>query len=875
MQDIYGVFPGSDDYSHEVILKSRGRKIGLKLLNGEGSIRLNPPPRQPPPMTLEQNSFHGGRGAEVWVPNANNFYDSQNAWTSTPNKLHPTLLMRWYTGFRDAEMNMPVPGDTHKWVPLYAGSGDDPNRRLLAVAFTASASSNRERWFMILRKKGKPGTLTAVAATDSGGNPNAVIRTVTKTASDLSDPYTSYYVEFLASSVFAVTGSTTYHLQLAGASGDNPNNCWEVLCDSAAAGNKSSGDGSYTATTYSPYYRITDADVNQRIFMFAFDGAWYAVTSRVDRGNSKLYIHGCRGRATAATANVITDTGAGQYGGTWTTNQWAPANGQTWYCRIVRGTGAGQVRAVASNNATQFAVTPDFDVTPSTDSEYVIYGGSSWKEITGHGLGWVSARPVYANGTLYFPQNDTVNIRIIQLNYSNANDHGFDAESTNNNRAWFLAPSYDSALGPVMVRVNQAATSSGAPNGKAVSIARAPTSPAGTPVPFGTDLTFQTSILIGDNTYRITGLYNHQNRLFVAKEDVLYEVSGNIPVETRYGADASPNIRNGAAAVTGMDGQFYITAENDIFLISGGSSYPTNLPFNLPSARAGYAADMISVKGWLFAALDAGTGTSSIMRMSLADRTWHEQIRSFAVGRRIRGVSWLSLEDTRSHLAFECAGELLYQEMPLHGVRPTQDSGCAYQHEAVIEMATMDLLNTDPKYFGFFKLDSKNLANASNTAVYGREIALDYLLNDQIGASGANWVNAGSFGISPQDRVRIDKGSQMKIRPRLRIENNQPSNPPVAENLALSLFTRRKQYSSVSIDVNVTGEDDASGEEIWHELIDMVITADVVEVESIFSFLNHKRVSLPAEPNTAITSVDPERGFDGVLQLYIEFIPTE
>lgn len=867
-QKIRHIRPGDDNYTHELSLSGGGKKYGLKLLNGVGSIHIVPPKRQPPPIKLEQNSFHAGRGAEVWLPNANYVYDTMNAWDSTPNKLHPAPLMQWTKGLRDAEMNMPQAGDTHKWIPLYPGSGSDPNRRYQSVSFTASASTNRERCFLILKKRGTPkgNLLTLEWCADSAGSPSTVSKTVTKTVSDFAD-HISYYIEFKPSSVLAVTSGTAYHIKIYGAANDTPNDCWEVLCDNAAAGKNSSDNSSWSATTYSPYYRITDEDVNQNIFVFPFDGAQYAVTSRVDRGNSKLYIHGNRGKATAGASTTLTDTGAGQYGGTWTTDMWA-----NYKIRIIRGTGQGQVRTVSSNTGTVITVSVAWDINPSTDSEYYIYGGSQWKEITGHGLGWVSAKPKYANGTMYFPQNDTVNIRIIQLNYSNANDHGFDAESTNNNRAWFLCPSFDSSLGPIMVRANQAATASGAPNGSAISIGKAPSSPNGTPTPFGTDLTFQTSILIGDNTFRITGIYDHQNTLYVAKEDSLFTVSGNVPVKLSYGADSSPNILNGVAACTGADTNFYIAAEHDVFMITGGSSTPMNINFNIPSSRSGYVVDMTSEKGWLFAALDAGTsGDSSIMRMTLSDRSWHEQIRSFATGRQIRSVAWMNLVDTRPQLVYECAGELLYQEMPLFGVRPIQDSGMAYQHEAIIELPTIDMLNTNPKFYSFLEISSKKLANASNPAAFGREVALDYQLNDNVGS--ATWIRAGSFGISPHDKVALNLASQFKLRPRLRIESNQASNPPIIENVGLSLFQREKQYSSITLEINGLEDEGVSGEEIYSWLIDRIITADVVESESIFSFLHNKRLVLPAEPNTNITNIDPDTGWAGVLQLHAEFLP--
>lgn len=868
-QEIFGVEPGSDDFSHEIALTSKGRRYGLKLLNGVNSVHIIPPPRQAPPSKLEQNSVQNGRGAEVWIPNANQFYDSLNAWTSTPNKLHPAPLQRWYTGFRDAEMNMPDSGDTHKWVPLYAGSGSDPYRRYLSVSFTASATSNRERSFLIVRRRGTPGTLTVEWCKNSGGSPSAVDKTATKTISDAPD-WVSYYLEFKPSSVWGVVSGSTYHIKIYGASSDNVNNCWEVLCSNADAGKNSSDNTNWSATTYSPYYRITDEDINQRMFMFQLKGAWYAVTSRADGGNSKLYIHGCRGRATAGATTTLTDSGSGQYTSGWTTNQWAG-----YKIRIVAGVGRGQVRTIASNTGTVITVTSAWDTTPTATSQYYIYGGAAWKEISTTGLGWVSGKPVTSQGTVYFPQDDSVDMRIMQLDYTDADDHAFDVEDTNHNRASFVVASQDASLGPTLVRANIESTGSGTPVGSACSIGIAPTAPSGTPVAFGTDVTFQTSIPIGGGAYIITGLYDQNNTIYVAKEDALFSVKGKVPTKIIYGADASPNPMNGVAACVGADSQFYLAAEHDVFLISGNSAVPLNLPFNLPSDRSGYVMDLMSEKGWMFAALDAGaSGSSSIMRMTLQDRTWHEQIRAFSSGRRIRSVAWFGFVDTRPHVAYECQGELMYQEMPLYGVRPVKDTGMNYQHEGVIELPTIDLLNTDPKFFHYIELVTKGLASAANTAAAGREVALDYQLNNNIGKTGEGaWVRAGSFGISPSARIPLNLGSQYKIRPRLRICNNDPDDPPVVENFGLSLFTRHKQYSAIMIDVNGADDDNVSGEEIWSWLVSRIITADVVSVDSVFGFLHRKRMILPSEPNTNITNLDPESGFSSVFNLYMEFLP--
>jgi hypothetical protein len=215
----------------------------------------------------------------------------------------------------------------------------------------------------------------------------------------------------------------------------------------------------------------------------------------------------------------------------------------------------------------------------------------------------------------------------------------------------------------------------------------------------------------------------------------------------------------------------------------------------------------------------------------------------------------------------------MYQQMPLYGVRPVQDTSLGYQHEGVITFATVDLLNTDPKYFSYFAASVKNLANAATAPAYGREVALDYQLNDNIG--GSTWIPLGSFGMSPQDTVQFGQGSQYKIRIRLRIESNDADNPPIVENLGLSLFSRKKQYSSIALDVNAVEEEDVSGEEIFSWLVEKIATADIVQTESIFHFLHNKKMILPAEPNMNITNINPDSGFDGVFNLYMEYLPEE
>ncbi len=78
--------------------------------------------------------------------------------------------------------------------------------------------------------------------------------------------------------------------------------------------------------------------------------------------------------ATGSTASTVVVSTA-----TWTVNQWT--NSQV---RILSGTGAGQVRTVASNTATTITVSSNWTVNPSTDSVFVLEGNDDFIYLAGN-----------------------------------------------------------------------------------------------------------------------------------------------------------------------------------------------------------------------------------------------------------------------------------------------------------------------------------------------------------------------------------------------------------------------------------------------------------------------------------------------------------
>ena len=80
------------------------------------------------------------------------------------------------------------------------------------------------------------------------------------------------------------------------------------------------------------------------------------------------YLNFATGTATAGAATTLTTTGT-----TWATNQWA--NSQV---RIVSGTGAGQIRTIASNTGTVLTVSASWTTNPDATSAFQIQGNDDF-----------------------------------------------------------------------------------------------------------------------------------------------------------------------------------------------------------------------------------------------------------------------------------------------------------------------------------------------------------------------------------------------------------------------------------------------------------------------------------------------------------------
>ena len=103
---------------------------------------------------------------------------------------------------------------------------------------------------------------------------------------------------------------------------------------------------------------------------FGTDGRMCSTPSWIDTGYKSF----ATGTATAGGANTLTNTARN-----WTTNQWT--NSQV---RIVSGAGAGQIRTIASNTATQLTVSANWATNPDATSVYSIEGNDDFLYLMGN-----------------------------------------------------------------------------------------------------------------------------------------------------------------------------------------------------------------------------------------------------------------------------------------------------------------------------------------------------------------------------------------------------------------------------------------------------------------------------------------------------------
>lgn len=837
---VSNIKPGSTTFTHEIALRRpNGQLWGLRLAEGAKSLRDSMPQTHPPFESINQFSFHLGRGWENMLKKQHmGFWDSKDAWSLTPQKLHASPLMQWSLGLYSQDLHWPQTGVQTEYTNIVWKKIGSPGDPYLSTSFVSTGvTSTRINFF--IRRIGNPGTLTVEVVSDSSGNPTGTVRqSITVTKSDVTDFAVALYEG--APSSFAFVNGTTYHVKFRSSDTDK-DNCWEIGCNPDLTGKKSTDNSTYSTANYAPYFRLSDAATGD-YFMFLYDGVMYAVKG------SALYINGGRGKFTSATSTSGTDSAL-----TMTADRYINA-----FIHIRRGTGAGQTRRILDNSTTGFTVAT-WDTTPSTDSEYEVFGTPWFHAVGSTGIsGFTSAAagsagltncvslPAVANNICYFPQGDSTGMRRMQWN-SSTKVHDFATETATGFQgcASFVESGYHPVDGPQIFRGNNA-TATG--SGGAMTVSRANATTWGTALAFRLpNFGGQRGIYVGDTSTKITGMRFHDGSLAVHKENSLFLVDNDRAVERKYGAEDMPSIYNGVAMASSV--QFlFLSFWTTLMQLTGGAVVDTKLWLsNLPSTRSGHVVSIEAAFGWVFFAMDAGAGTSSVMAWNSDMQAFHEILRAYKENKRVRGVFWQPCEDTNPRLWSQMGSELVFQVFP-QSPRPLADSSIAYQPEFIVETSTIDLFNTNPKYFGSLTVVTKNLSRA------GHFVEVDYQTDNYVGSS--TWLRAETIVTSPEDKTQISAGNKKQIRMRFRGLASNLKVPPTIETYGLSLFERTTPPEYVSLEcktgpvqkVKTGGAADHKPTELLRALQEMNRRAEVLSVLSIDPDLHGQAVTMYLAP---------------------------
>jgi hypothetical protein len=765
----------------------------------------------------EQRSWKGGRGHEKFNDNSEGFWDSKDAWTRQDGHVHNGILWRFATGLRKATSNF---SNSKSWRALKG------SQLGISVSFTPDETGDYVTFYCWVRWRGSSvgtNTLTGKLHSDSSGSPGTVLQTLTNSVSSVNGDGVSQLLA--VGQADTLTAGTTYHFSLSGASTSNDAGHWEVAVNASGSSSKVSSDlSAWTSPSpaFSMLYRVVDADIDRHFLPFNLEGGFYVVSIYDDDTTaSKLYINGERGKATAGASTTLTDTNNGVRSSAWDTDMWAGA-----WVKINKGKGKGQRRYISSNTGTVLTVSTAWKVNPDTTSEYVIYSTNRWQELTTTGLGVVTGQPMTFGNIVYFPQG-TTEIREMTIDYSVATNHKYRSEASN--KADFLFLSQDRADGPILWRALN--------SNKTVSYAKEPAA-------WATDLTFNTAIKVGDV---ITGL-NEKDSLYVFREKGPGIVTGGAFQIQRSGQEDTPDAANGRASIT-IDKFLYYSWLHSVVRVFG-SSYDDigqdYAGFGLPNDREGEYAYFDAYVTTLLAAVDAlgseasyartdgdaNGGTSSVLMWD--GLNWHELLRGYKAGKRIRMVKVLSCPGTRNQIWTDIGGELIYQEMPFLKKDPLLDPGMLYQHESVIESTIIDMgaASDLPKFIKSLTVTVKNL-NAE-----GMEVYLDYQVDEQCHTN--TWTPATVLTESPESTAWLGLNNIRRFAYRLRMNTDDASTPVDIEGVVPTGYARTPLKLMWTMRIKAGGiyqvgsQTSANSQKLWKWLMDNARLPYAVLMESKF-----------------------------------------
>jgi len=436
---------------------------------------------------------------------------------------------------------------------------------------------------------------------------------------------------------------------------------------------------------------------------------------------------------------------------------------------------------------------------------------------------------------MYFAQGDSDNIRRMQLS---AGAMGFADDGTN--KADQLQKLHMLGKKDVMWRVKGSNNSASWANHQN----------------WGTDLTFKNDIGIQGSGNAINWLYRVGKDIEVIKPGHRYRLE-------EYKAQHIPPKLSGY--IHEDNGKGALQHEKFVYIPAGGYAllrvFGTTVDDVSPHKGAGLPAgrqqkgpmSLISHPAGLLCGIDAGTaGTSSVLFRDDAMQGWHELLRVWGTGPRVRNMYLQTERGVNPRLWMSIGADLVYMELPRIGENPLRNTTLNYTHEAVLDTSTIYMGSNElPKFFDNVNLTSRNL----NTQ--GIEVDLLYQLDNDVGT--ATWIPAGSFLASPSASVPLKEGNARRIRLRLILRTNDASTPPIVDATVLEGFMRTPAKWQINLRAKSRtkqrtkkGTIDVAPKDLINWLRARANSADVVRLKSVDELLHDTDWIL--EPPTVLRS---------------------
>jgi len=448
---------------------------------------------------------------------------------------------------------------------------------------------------------------------------------------------------------------------------------------------------------------------------------------------------------------------------------------------------------ISSHTGSTYTFSPATDVAPAAGNKYIIYSSLHWTELATTGLGVVTSKPVGLGVNIYFPQGSTA-MRVVAVEYAATQNHVYRSEASNT--ADFLTK-----VGANLWRsINN-------------NLSSAPA------VAYGTDLTFGTAIAGGDTAYLTTGLNAKDGVLYVFKENGKGTVTSGAFTMLDSGEGHVPDPANGQASAY-LDKYMYHSWLHSVIRVFDTDN--SDIGESLPNGREGNIIDMDGYINLLFAAVDARTGTSSVQVWD--GLAWHEFLRGYAAGLRVRAVKAQSNPQGRTFIWTQIGDDLVFQAMPLKKSRPLLDTGILYQHENYIDSATIDMgaASNLPKFIKSLTVTANNLRGTGSTN--NLEIWLFYQTDDLCGTD--TWIKGGRLQESPESTVVLNLSNIRRFRYRMIMITDNASVPVDVEGVIPNGYARTplKQMWTLRIKAGgiyqASSQQSAGSTKLWKWLMD-------------------------------------------------------